>query len=301
MPLTGLHVPLITPFTADDRVDTVALDRLAHSVLDAGATGLVALGTTGEPVTLDVDERRRVVDVCAAACVAFGATLTVGVGSNSTAGTAQALRDLDPRASAALVVVPYFTRPSEAGVVEHFRRVAAASPVPVVVYDVAPRTARPLGPDALRAIGRIDGVSGFKYAPGALSEATMRLVVDPPAGCVVLGGDDVLAPALLAMGSPGVIAASGNVAPALFAELVDAWRRGAVAQARTLTPPLVQLAAALFAEPSPAVFKGVLAALGVIASPAVRLPLLPASRQAVDVALGALAAADGAGMAAEPA
>ena len=145
MSLTGLFVPLVTPFTPTDELASDALESLAHAVLDGGATGIVALGTTGEPATLTAAERRRVVDISADVCAQRGAQLIVGAGSNATAASADLLADLDPRAAAALTVVPYYTRPSEDGVVEHFRRLAAASPVPLIVYNVPYRTGTSLG------------------------------------------------------------------------------------------------------------------------------------------------------------
>ncbi|MFC7752658.1 4-hydroxy-tetrahydrodipicolinate synthase [Tsukamurella soli] len=291
MDLSGLHVPLITPFTADDRLDTAGLERLADDVLSAGAVGLVALGTTGEPATLAAAEKRAVLDVCAQACADHGAMLTVGAGSNATAATVAAVGEVDRRAGAVLVVVPYYTRPSAAGVIAHFRAVAAASPLPVIVYDVPARTGRILGFDAVTELAATDGVVGFKHAPGVLGDTTMRLLADRADGVAFLAGDDVTVSATLALGADGAILASANVAPREYAALVAAWAAGRVDEARTLGHALVPLAVALFAEPNPVVIKAVLAAQGRIASPAVRLPLLTASRAATDSALAAFAAA----------
>ena len=159
-----IHVPLVTPFTADGAVATDALEALAHEVLDAGAAGIVALGTTAESATLTSDERHTVVDVCARVTAGRAAALTVGLGSNDTRATAEALAMLNrwPAVSAALVPVPYFSRPGEAGVLAHFTHLAAASPVPLVVYHIPHRTGQDLGADALRAIGALPNVAGFK-------------------------------------------------------------------------------------------------------------------------------------------
>src|SRR5436190_4452810 len=145
--LRGVYVPLVTPFGSDGLVSLDAVERLCHEYLDAGVAGIVALGTTGESAALDPSERRAVVDVCASVCAERTAQLVVGVGTNNTAKSvamAIALRDT-PAVVAALVVVPYYVRPSEAGVVEHFKAVAAASPVPVVVYNIPARTGRNVG------------------------------------------------------------------------------------------------------------------------------------------------------------
>jgi 4-hydroxy-tetrahydrodipicolinate synthase len=287
MSLTGLFVPLVTPFTPTDELASDTLESLAHAVLDGGATGIVALGTTGEPATLTAAERRRVVDICADVCAQRGAQLIVGAGSNATAASADVLTDLDPRAAAALTVVPYYTRPSEDGVVEHFRRLAAASPVPLIVYNVPYRTGTSLGADALGRIARIPNVAGFKHSVGAIDEATVAFMSTMPADCAVLAGDDLYVAPLLALGAAGAILASANVATRAYADLVTSWRDGPTDQARRLNNRLIPLSRALFAEPNPAVIKAVLSAQGRIPSPHVRLPLLPASPRATTVALEA--------------
>jgi 4-hydroxy-tetrahydrodipicolinate synthase len=285
MSLTGLFVPLITPFTATNDLDCEALDALAHHVLDDGAAGIVALGTTAETATLTSAERRRIVDVCAGACVEHGASLIVGTGSNSTTGSIDVLADLDPRVTAALVVVPYYSVPSEDGVVEHFRQLAVASPVPLLVYNVPHRTGRPLGADTLGRLARIPNVIGFKHAVGGVDEATVAFISTMPANVAVLAGDDLYAGPLLALGAAGAILACANVATRAYADLITAWRDGPVDHARHLGNRLVPLARALFAEPNPVVIKAVLAARGRIPSAHVRLPLLAASAAATAAAL----------------
>ncbi|MBS4099633.1 4-hydroxy-tetrahydrodipicolinate synthase [Tsukamurella paurometabola] len=295
MQLTGLHVPLVTPFAADGTVDLGSLERLAHETLAAGADGLLALGTTGEPATLTPAERAAVIDRIGGVCAEHRAVFTVGVGTNATDDTAAALRRIDGRAGFALVVVPYYTRPSEAGVIEHYRRIAAASPVPVIVYDVPQRTGRTLSLDTLLALAAIDGVGGFKHAAGGVTETTVRLLAAintaTPGAVSVLAGDDPFVGALLALGGHGAISACANVAAGEFAALVAAWREHRLEEARVIGGALAGLAAALFAEPNPTVIKGVLASQGRIATPAVRLPLLPASDGAVTAATALLRSA----------
>lgn len=283
MSLTGLFVPLVTPFTATDELASEALEALAHAVLDEGAAGIVALGTTAESATLTPTERRRIVDICAGVCVARGAHVIVGAGSNSTADSAGALAELDPRATAALTVVPYYTRPSEDGVVEHFRRLAAVSPVPLLVYNVPYRTGRPLSAGTLTRLAQLPNVAGFKHAVGGIDDATVTFMAGHDT--TVLAGDDLYAGPLLALGASGAILASANVAPRAYADLVTAWRAGSLDHARRLNNRLVPLSRALFAEPNPTVIKAVLAAQGRIPSPHVRLPLLTASSTATTAAL----------------
>ncbi|TCO47921.1 4-hydroxy-tetrahydrodipicolinate synthase [Kribbella antiqua] len=286
MSLTGLFVPLVTPFTAADEVAYESLEALAYAVLDDGAAGIVALGTTGEPATLTAAERRRIVDICAGVCVQRDAQLIVGTGSNSTTSSVDMLAELDPRATAALTVVPYYNRPSEDGVVEHFRRLAAASPVPLLVYNVPYRTGRSLGADTLRRLAQLPNVAGFKHAVGGIDDTTVEFMSSLPTDVAVLAGDDLYTGPLLAIGASGAILASANVATRAYADLVNAWRDGALDHARRLNNQLVPLTRALFAEPNPAVIKAVLAARGRIPSPHVRLPLLAATPSATKTALG---------------
>ncbi|MEV6069722.1 4-hydroxy-tetrahydrodipicolinate synthase [Nocardia sp. NPDC052001] len=288
MTLTGLYVPLVTPFTATGAVAATALEGLAHEVLDAGATGIVALGTTGEPDLLTEDERRRVLDICANVCAERQVPLIAAAGSNVTATSTRALAELDPRVTAALTVVPYYLRPSEAGVLEHFRQLAAASPVPLVIYHIPYRTGRALSAETLCRLAELPNVAGFKYTAGGIDDETIAFMSRAADDTAVLAGDDLYAAPLLALGATGAILACANIAPAAYAELVSAWRTGPLDRARRIGNTLAPLASALFTEPNPTVLKGVLAAQGRIPTPAVRLPLLPASDTAVAAALTAL-------------
>jgi 4-hydroxy-tetrahydrodipicolinate synthase len=285
--LHGLYVPLITPFTEEGDLAADALEKLAHVIVDDGAAGLVALGTTGESPALTAAERRAVLDICARVCRERGATLIAGAGSNDTASTARALRDLAawPEVAAALTVVPYYTRPSQDGVIAHFARVAADSPVPVLVYNIPYRTGTSLSTKTLRELAAIPGIAGVKHAVDGIDHETVMLMADLPEDFVVLAGDDVFASPLLALGAAGGILASALVRTRDNADFVAAWRAGEAARGRELGNRLAALAAALFAEPNPCVIKGVLHAQGKIPSPAVRLPLLPARDDTVHAAL----------------
>jgi 4-hydroxy-tetrahydrodipicolinate synthase len=292
-----IHVPLITPFGADGRLDEAALADLAQGVLADGAAGLVALGTTGEPSALEPAERAAVTGIVGRVCREHGARFTLGVPGGDTRGTARALAalaELPEPPDAALVAVPAFTRPGEAGVLAHFRALAAASPVPLVAYHVPYRTAQPLGAAALLDLAGIPGVVGVKYAAGGIEADAVELLGAlgrpegepgaapvPAPGFEVLAGDDVVAPALFALGAHGGILASAHLATARWAEL-------AAGGGRALGHRLSALAAAVFREPNPAVVKAVLHARGRIPTPDVRLPLLPASAAARTAALAAL-------------
>lgn len=281
MTLTGVYVPLITPFDGTGAVALGALETLAHEVLDGGAAGLVALGTTAEPASLDAAEQRDVVDLVARVCRERSAELLVGA---STVAAVTALRGR-PEVTAALSLVPPFLRPGEAGVIAHFTALAAASPVPLVVYHVPYRTGQHLSAGAIRTLAGLAGVAGIKYAVGGIDAGTTELLADPPAGFAVLGGDDIVISPLLALGAHGGILASAHLATAGFAELAEAWHSGAAGRARTLGHRLAALSGALFAEPNPTVIKAVLHAHGRIPAASVRLPLVAAAPGTVQSAL----------------
>ncbi|MBG0831164.1 dihydrodipicolinate synthase family protein [Planomonospora sp. ID67723] len=285
MNLSGVYVPLITPFAEDGEVAAGALDGLARAVLDGGAAGLVALGTTAEAAMLAEEERRAVVGICARACREHGATLIVGAGSSDTRGSAEALHALKDVADAALVTVPSFVRPSEAGVLAHFTALAGQSPVPLIVYNVPYRTGQSVGAATLREIGELPMVAGVKHAVGGVDADTVALLADLPEGFAVLAGDDPFFSAVLALGGSGGILASAHLATARFAELAEAWAAGDVTRARALGHRLSAMSSSLFTEPNPTVLKGVLHAQGRIPTASVRLPLVPARRESVEAAL----------------
>lgn len=283
--LTGLFVPLVTPFTDDLRLAPDALALLADEALSVGgARGLVALGTTAEAATLTPGEKRAVVRICSAACRAHGgAPLIVGVGTNDTAAAITTLQELAQSGdvAAALVPTPPYTRPGEAGTLAHFTALAEHGGLPLVVYDIPYRTGQPLSTSTLKVLGNLPQVVGVKYATGVIDAAAMELLGSSIPGFAVLGGDDAVISPLLAAGARGGILASANVRTGDYAELISLWQRDAAGPARRLGAELARLSAALFAEPNPAVIKGVLHAQGRIPSPAVRLPLLAASADSV--------------------
>jgi 4-hydroxy-tetrahydrodipicolinate synthase len=289
----GLLVPLVTPFGEDGGVDLDAVERLAAELIDDGATGVVALATTGEPTSLDAAERDAVVAACARVCGDRGATLIVGAGTNDTRDTLarhEALAAV-PGVSASLAVVPYYVRPSEAGIVRHFQYVAARSPVPVVIYNIPYRTGRGLGADSLLELAATDRVVGVKQAVGGIDADTLALLAAARDDFAVLGGDDPFIYPLVLMGGTGAIAASAHLCTSRFAAMIDCGRAGRVAEGRAHAEALLPLARALFAEPSPAVIKAALHAEGRIPTPDVRMPLVGASAESAERAVAALEAA----------
>jgi 4-hydroxy-tetrahydrodipicolinate synthase len=290
---SGLLVPIVTPLAADGAVDVDALERLAAEVLDAGASGLVALSTTGEPSALTAAERDATVAACARVCADRGADLVVGAGTNDTRTTIErheALADV-PGVTASLAVVPYYVRPSEAGIVAHFQAVAQRSPVPLITYNIPYRTGRGLGAGALLELSATDNVAGLKQAVGALDADTLAVLAGRPDGFAVLGGDDAFLLPTVLMGGAGAIAASGHLATERVVAMLAAGAAGDVGAGRPHAEALLPLVTALFAEPSPAVIKALLHAEGRIPTPDVRLPLVNAAPESVQRARTAFAAA----------
>jgi 4-hydroxy-tetrahydrodipicolinate synthase len=246
----------------------------------------VALGTTAEHATLTDAERTQVLRICSRVCRERGAALIAGAGGNDTARSAAAIAGLRsyPEVCAALTVVPYYSRPGEAGVIEHVRALADNGPVPLVIYNIPYRTAQPLSWPAIARLAEMPGVVGIKHATWAVDRDTVLMMAGRPDRFRVLAGDDLYVAPLLALGADGAILASAHVRTADFARLVSLWRDGKAAEARTLGHQLAPLSAALFAEPNPAVIKAVLHRLGEIPSPAVRLPLLAAGAETTDAA-----------------
>ncbi|MCO6004382.1 dihydrodipicolinate synthase family protein [Actinoallomurus purpureus] len=283
--LHGIHVPLVTPFGPDGALDVPSLERLAHHVLTEGAAGLVALATTGEGALLTADERRRVIATCRKVSDAYGTPLTVGAGTIGTDESARQALDRATSADLLLAVVPYYVRPTDEGVLDHFAAVGAAAGVPLIVYNVPYRTGKTLRVETLLELLATGYVAGIKHCAGAIDADTLTLLAE---GHGVLGGDDAFLYPLLQLGAAGGVTASANVAPAAFAAMAGAVRDGDPARARHLHNALLPLVNALFAEPSPSVIKAVLAERGLIADAAVRSPLRPPAAAPVTSALDGL-------------
>jgi len=289
MNLSGIFVPLITPFAADDTIDLATLESLARRAIDAGTAGLVALGTTGESSTLSPAERDAVVATSASVCRSTGTPLIAGAGSNDTTATVCAVDHVSNLgADAALVVVPYYSRPTEAGVVAHFRHVADRSAIPLIVYNVPHRTGVRLHAPALLELADHPRIVGVKQSVGSVDNDTVRLLATASDDFAVLGGEDAQLAPMLALEAAGGITACANVIPQAYNELVDACTRGDLRTARRLSGPLVDIAEALLGQPNPTMIKAVLHARGLLGTPAVRLPLTPPPSDAVAAAVAIL-------------
>jgi 4-hydroxy-tetrahydrodipicolinate synthase len=289
--LRGVWVPLITPFDAQGAVDIGAIERLCHEYSSAGVSGIVALGTTGESSALEAEEKRAAIDAVIRACDDAGTRVIVGTGSNNTQATMRATAALadTPSVVGALVVVPYYVRPSVEGIVAHFKAVAAVSPVPVIAYNVPSRTGRDMGAAGLLEIASVPNIAGVKQAVATLDADTLEVLANAPAGFGVLGGEDTLLFPLMCMGAVGTISAAAHLCTERFVAMIECGLAGKIDDGRAHAEALLPVIRAAYVDPNPAVFKGVLHAQGRIASADVRLPLTNGSPEAVQRCLDAVA------------
>lgn len=288
----GLYVPIVTPFARDGSVAIQELEALARRLLTDGAAGIVALGTTGEPSSLEPHEKEDVIATCARACLDRGAPLIVGVSSNSTAAAVEAARLCAKHdgISAILCVVPYYVRPGQAGIIAHFRAVAEASSLPVVIYNIPFRTGRAIDPDSILELVRSEAVVGLKQSVEALDVDTLRILSEVPREFRVFCGQDELILPMTLLGGSGAISAAAHVRTPRFVAMIEAALAGRSTEARGHHDALLPVARACFAEPNPAVIKAALHAHGLIPTPDVRLPMTAASDEALKSALAAIEA-----------
>ncbi|TDC82622.1 dihydrodipicolinate synthase family protein [Actinomadura sp. 7K507] len=288
----GINASLVTPFTHSGDVDAKSLERLAVHCLENGADGLVALGTTGEAALLTPAEQRTVLEVCRAVSIEHGTPLIVGAGTMGTEDSIRQARERAPTADALLVVVPYYLRPSDDAVIDHFAAVGAAVDVPILPYNIPYRTGKHLSADTLVRLLSLDAVAGMKHCAGAIDHDTLALLVRTAGlaaatGKAILAGDDAYLYPMLQLGASGGVTACACLAPAAYAAMADAARAGDTARGLTLHNALFPMAEALFGEPAPAVLKACLAEEGLIDDPAVRAPLHAPHPESVATALAA--------------
>jgi len=271
----GTGVALVTPFTPDFAVDYAGWRRLLDFCIEGGVEHLVVNGTTGESPTTTPAEKIELLRL-AKEHVAGRVPLVYGIGSNDTAAAEELLRTTDLRGVAAVLSAsPAYNKPSQAGLIAHYQRLADASPVPLILYNVPGRTASNLAADTTLRLAQHPNIIGIKEASG-LMEQCLTIAARKPADFLLLSGDDLLTPALIACGAEGVISVMANAFPKRFADLTRAALAGDFAAARGELFRLLPLNPLMYEESNPVGVKAALEALGVCGA-AVRLPLLEAS------------------------
>jgi 4-hydroxy-tetrahydrodipicolinate synthase len=272
-PFTGCGTALVTPFTRSGELDEAALRRLVRRQLDAGIHFLVPCGTTGESPTLDRHERRRVVEVVVEEA-AGRVPVLAGAGGYDTREVIEAAREMAAAgADGLLSVTPYYNKPTPDGLERHYAAVAAATPLPIIVYNVPGRTGCNVDPATLRRLAAIPTVAGVKEASGNISQICEVCATLPPEFLVLSGDDAVTLPAM-AVGARGVISVASNQVPGELSAMVEAAERNDFAAARAIHQRLLPLMLANFAESNPIPVKATLAMMGLIEE-AYRLPLVP--------------------------
>jgi 4-hydroxy-tetrahydrodipicolinate synthase len=271
--VSGTGTALITPFTTGGAIDETAVRRLATRQVDAGVHFVVPCGTTGETPTLSGEERRRVVAIVAEA-VDGRAMVLAGAGGYDTRAVVRAVAEFEQAgAHGILSVTPYYNKPSQEGLFQHYRTIAESTNLPIIVYNVPGRTGCNVEPATLVRLAGIPNIVGVKEASGNMTQMVeiRRLV---PREFLVLSGDDALALPLMAVGGSGVISVVANEAPAETVQMIEAAERGDFAAARRWHDKLLPLMQVNFVEANPVPVKFAMAAMG-LCEEVYRLPLVP--------------------------
>lgn len=281
----GVITALITPFR-DGKVDEAAYRRLIERQIEGGVHGIVPVGTTGESATVSTDEHKRIVELCVET-VAGRARVIAGAGASATDKAIDLVRHAKTvGADGALVVTPYYNRPSQDGLYAHFAAINDAVQLPVLLYNVPGRTGVDLADATTARLSQLPNVVGIKDATGDMGRIS-RQRLDCAEGFSLISGDDPSWLGYLAHGGHGVISVTSNIAPRAMSDLFAAFEAGDLEQARALQDRLIGLHKALFLDSSPSPTKYLLARLG-LCSDEIRLPLVPcndAVKSKIDEAL----------------
>jgi 4-hydroxy-tetrahydrodipicolinate synthase len=274
--LRGTGVALVTPFAANGDIDFDALGKVIDFVIDGGVEYVVSLGTTGETPTLDKQEKKDIVGYTFEK-VADRVPVVVGIGGNNTR---ELVKDLETfpieKAVAVLSASPYYSKPSQEGIFQHYKTLAAASPKPIILYNVPGRTGRNMeATTTLQLAHEVENIGGIKEAANNMVQI-MQILFNKPKDFLVVSGDDDLVLPQLACGIDGVISVAANCFPKVFSEMVRAGLSYDFATAQQLNNPLLEAYGLLFAENNPAGVKAFLTQLGLIQNN-LRLPLVPLS------------------------
>jgi 4-hydroxy-tetrahydrodipicolinate synthase len=269
---SGALVAIVTPFRRGG-VDEKAFRRLIEFQIENGTNAIIPCGTTGESATMSHDEHKRVVELAVKA-VDGRVPVVAGTGSNSTAEAVELTRHAHKAgADAALMILPYYNKPTQEGIYLHFKTVAKAVPLPIILYNMPGRTGINAQPETVARLARIKNIVGIKEA-SANMEQIARIVELCGDGFDVLSGDDAMTLPIMAVGGKGVVSVASNVVPKQVAEMTAAWLKGDAAGARERFFRLLPLFRALFLETNPIPIKMALGFMGLI-GPEMRLPLCP--------------------------
>jgi 4-hydroxy-tetrahydrodipicolinate synthase len=274
--LRGTGVALVTPFTKNGGIDFSALGKVIDHVIQGGVDYLVTLGTTGETPTLSKEEKIAIIEFTFSHTVSR-VPIVVGVGGNNTAEVISDLKKLPlTEALAVLSVSPFYNKPSQEGIYQHYKAIAEASPKPVILYNVPGRTGRSMSAaTSIRLAKDCPNVVGLKEASGDMAQC-MEILRDVPSNFVVMSGDDLLALPQIACGMQGVISVAANAYPLAYSNMVRACLSGDFVKAKEINDPLIEVYDIMFAENNPSGVKAFMHQMGLLENE-VRLPLVPLS------------------------
>jgi 4-hydroxy-tetrahydrodipicolinate synthase len=270
---TGVGTALVTPFTRAGTVDEAAVKRLARRQVDAGVHFLVPCGTTGESPTLSTDEKRRIVELVVAEANGRVPVLA-GAGGYDTREVIHAAGEMGKAgADGLLSVTPYYNKPTQEGLFQHYQAIAESTPLPIVLYNVPGRTGCNIEPATVARLAGIKNIVGVKEASGNMTQMA-EVCQSVPADFIVVSGDDAMTVPLMAIGGRGIISVASNEIPAEMAHLVETAEGGDFAAARALHQKLLPLLLVNFVESSPGPVKFAMAAMG-LCDEIYRLPMVP--------------------------
>ena len=276
MRFTGTGVAIVTPFNNDMSVDYPSLEKITDYCITKGVNYIVVLGTTGESATLTKDEKKQVVKTVIGAS-AGRVPIVIGIGGNFTQEVIETIKNTDFKGiDAILSVSPYYNKPNQNGIYEHYKAIAAVSPLPIILYNVPGRTAMNMAPQTIvRLAHDFRNIIAVKEACGNLVQA-MEIIRDKPDGFAVISGDDALTLPMISVGAVGVISVVANSHPKEFSMMVDEAIGGNYMLARKIHLNILETINLLFADGSPAGVKAVLE-MKQLCKNVVRLPLTPVS------------------------
>ncbi len=279
--LKGTGVALVTPFHKDGSIDFKGFRKLIDRCIDGKVEYLVPLGTTGESATLSNDEKRAVLDFVIE-ITDKRVPVVLGLGGNNTQEILHTLEEWDfAGVDAILSVSPYYNRPSQRGIYQHYKMIANSSPVPVILYNVPSRTGSNLDADTILSLAHdVKNIVGIKEASGNI-EKSMKIIQNRPKDFLLISGDDTITLPLLACGGDGVISVIANAMPKDFSEMVRSGLDGNFDRARKLHYKLLEITHAIFVDGNPSGIKGLLSVLNVC-SEHVRLPLMSVGKSTMN-------------------
>ena len=284
--ITGSLVAIVTPMKEGGELDLAGFRKLIDWHVGEGTDGIVVVGTTGESPTVDFDEHKELIRI-AVQHSRGRIPIIAGTGGNSTAEAIELTESAKENgATACLSVVPYYNKPTQEGQYQHFRKIAEAVDLPMILYNVPGRTVADLQNDTVMRLAQVPGIIGIKDATASLERGT-DLLRRAPRNFAIYSGEDVTALALILLGGHGVISVTANVAPKLMHQMCAAALVGDVKRARELNDRLLPLHQRLFVETSPAPVKWAMAQMGLIEN-GLRLPMVPLSERSYQAVREAL-------------